>query len=163
VLTHTTSIAVEALIYMELAPHAAAHTPRELASALDESPSYMQKVLQRLVEAGILTATRGAKGGVYFTRPAAQISLLDCMRACQDSPRAFHCSISGQTSKRCGVARAMQYIDREIEKQLGGVTIAQLAIEPCPAEDTELARLCMFTSAHCAVCRLCSRSEAQVG
>jgi Rrf2 family protein len=46
--------------------------------------SFVRRVVARLGAAGLLTTTRGLKGGIALARPAAEISLLDVVLAMGD-------------------------------------------------------------------------------
>ena len=50
---------------------------REIADKLQKSQSHTSKVLQRLVNIGILESTRGPHGGFYLKRQPSEISLAD--------------------------------------------------------------------------------------
>jgi Rrf2 family protein len=66
-------------------------TTDRIAEKVDEHPTRVRQIVAALVKQGLLTATRGASGGVALARPAAQISLLDILEAVHDaSLLAFH-------------------------------------------------------------------------
>ncbi|MGC4001352.1 MAG: Rrf2 family transcriptional regulator [Anaeromyxobacter sp.] len=50
---------------------------RDLARRLKIPPDYLSKVLATLARAGVLSATRGAKGGYRLARPAERIRLVE--------------------------------------------------------------------------------------
>ena len=71
----TTGYAIEALAC--LARHGTdSMLVREIAECTEMPLPYLSKVLQRLVDAGIVESKRGYKGGVKLTRPPAEITLL---------------------------------------------------------------------------------------
>ena len=57
----------------------------EIAAAYSLSELYLFKVVQPLVEAGLVETVRGRNGGVRLGRPAQDISLFDVVRATEDS------------------------------------------------------------------------------
>jgi Rrf2 family iron-responsive transcriptional regulator len=57
----------------------------EIAAAYSLSELYLFKVVQPLVETGLVETVRGRNGGVRLGRPAQDISLLDVVRATEDS------------------------------------------------------------------------------
>lgn len=66
-------------------------TTERIAEQVDEHPTRVRQIVAALVKAGLLTASRGASGGVALKRPAAEISLRDVQEAVQDSSLlAFH-------------------------------------------------------------------------
>ncbi|HEU4385211.1 MAG TPA: Rrf2 family transcriptional regulator [Anaeromyxobacteraceae bacterium] len=50
---------------------------RELASKVDVPASYLSKVLATLARTGVLTASRGVRGGYRLARPAREITLME--------------------------------------------------------------------------------------
>lgn len=66
-------------------------TTERIAEQVDEHPTRVRQIVAALVKAGLLSASRGAAGGVSLKRPAAEISLRDVQEAVQDSSLlAFH-------------------------------------------------------------------------
>ena len=57
----------------------------EIAGAYALSELYLFKILQPLVEAGLVETVRGRNGGVRLGRPAEDISLFDVVRVTEDS------------------------------------------------------------------------------
>ncbi|MFI8372093.1 RrF2 family transcriptional regulator [Streptomyces sp. NPDC085466] len=108
-----------------------------LAALHDVSPSYLAKQLQALSRAGLVHAVQGKTGGYVLTRPAAEITLLDVVRAIDGASPAFVCTEIRQRGplatppeqcvKQCPVARAMGAADAAWRASLDGVTIADLA------------------------------------
>jgi Rrf2 family protein len=66
-------------------------TTERIAEQVDEHPTRVRQIVAALVKAGLLSASRGAGGGVALKRPASEISLRDVQEAVQDgSLLAFH-------------------------------------------------------------------------
>lgn len=61
-----------------------------LASKLNLSPTYSQKLLRKLVLAGLIKATPGANGGFVMARQPDQISIVDIMQAIDETRHTFH-------------------------------------------------------------------------
>lgn len=61
-----------------------------LASRLNLSPTYSQKILRKLVVAGLIKATPGANGGFVLARHPNQISIVDIMQAVDETKHTFH-------------------------------------------------------------------------
>lgn len=73
----------------------------------DAVPYAFARAVQRdLVAAGIVTATRGAAGGLCLSRPAGEITLLDIVTATQGSPSVAVCSKDPEWCKRSGSCSA---------------------------------------------------------
>ena len=70
-----------------------------LAASYELPPPYLNKQLQALVRAGILTSTRGKRGGFELARPLERISLLDVVDAIEGTEPAFRCT----EIRQCGM------------------------------------------------------------
>lgn len=71
----------------------------ELAAAFEIPGPYLNKQLQALVRADILTSTRGKRGGFALARPLDRITLLDVVDAIEGTEPAFRCT----EIRRCGI------------------------------------------------------------
>jgi Rrf2 family protein len=69
--------ALRALAHLAAVPGGEAVLGRDLAREVGVPAHYLAKVLATLARAGLLAATRGAKGGYRLARPAAEIPLLE--------------------------------------------------------------------------------------
>ncbi len=56
-------------------------TTEHIAEQLDEHPTRVRQLVSALVKGGLLSASRGAAGGVSLRRPAAEITLADIQTA----------------------------------------------------------------------------------
>jgi tripartite-type tricarboxylate transporter receptor subunit TctC len=66
-------------------------TTDRIARKVDEHPTRVRQIVAGLVKHGLLSATRGASGGVTLARPAAEITLRDITAAVHDaSLLGFH-------------------------------------------------------------------------
>ncbi len=70
-----------------------------LAAAYDLPPPYLNKQLQALVRAGILTSARGKGGGFRLARSLHDITLFDVVQAIEGPDPAFRC----REIRRCGM------------------------------------------------------------
>lgn len=91
-----------------------------------------QKVLGKLGQAGLLTATRGIGGGFAFSRAPATITLADIIEAVEGPIAMTQCSGSEEASdcaldSRCRLKPHMNLVTRTVRAALAGVTLEQLA------------------------------------
>ena len=110
-----------------------------LAELNDLPAPYLNKQLQALVHAGVLTSTRGPGGGFALARPASEISVLDVVLAIEGEEEAFRCTEIRQrgpmpTSARdcrvpCQIAAVMHDAEVAWRASLAGRTIADIAAE----------------------------------
>ena len=61
-----------------------------LASKLNLSPTYSQKLLRKLVLAGLIKAASGVNGGFVMARSPHQVSIVDIMQAVDETKHTFH-------------------------------------------------------------------------
>jgi Rrf2 family protein len=76
-LTRAADYAILAMLHLGSLPDGGSALIGEIARAQDISPSYLAKVLRRLVKTGLLRSARGATGGFRLQRTATEINLLD--------------------------------------------------------------------------------------
>ncbi|MEU2787511.1 Rrf2 family transcriptional regulator [Streptomyces sp. NPDC007100] len=118
-----------------------------LAASFDLPPAYLNKRLQALVRAGILTSTPGARGGFRLARPPERITLMDVVAAIEGTEDAFRCTEirrQGPGSEApvrdfrrpCGISTAMRKAELAWRRELAQQTVADLlAGTPAAAAD----------------------------
>lgn len=108
-----------------------------LAAAFDLPPHYLNKFLQALARAGIVTSRAGAKGGFCLAKRPNKITLLDVVTAIEGPEGSFRCTEirrrgAGASAKAqefrgpCGIAVAMGRADAAWRRELAAQTIADL-------------------------------------
>lgn len=125
--TQTTELAFRALLALAHEVEAQPASPRRISSHLQCSPTYLSKTLGLLVKAGILTSSRGALGGVSIARPAAEITMLDVVQACEGELKTRHCPMRTGRSVPCSFHQAVAEIHAHTVQVLSGYTLADLA------------------------------------
>jgi Rrf2 family protein len=112
-----------------------------LAAGHDHPPAYLNKQLQRLVKAGLLTSEPGAKGGFRLARGLESITLLDVVDAIEGPDPLFRCreirqcgTIAVETSASdftaaCAVKTAMIRAQSAWRAALGAQTLAAVRAE----------------------------------
>lgn len=119
-------------------------TAAALATHTHIGAATVSKLLKQLHRAGIVSSTRGLRGGYRLARPPAQISaaaILDALEgplALTDCSAGLgHCGIE----QTCRVGRAWQRVNLAIRRSLYEVSLAQLAgIEPAQVRLPSLER-----------------------
>lgn len=66
-------------------------TSAEIARAEAISPKYLEGIMTQLKAAGIVIAERGKGGGFRLARPAAEICMLDVVKALEGEVRPVDC------------------------------------------------------------------------
>ena len=107
-----------------------------LATFYELPPAYLNKQLQALVRAGILTSVSGPRGGFQLARDPSAISLLDIVAAIEGPEELFRCDqiLSKGPGEHAGVdyrqscafAQAMRGADLAWRRELAGRTVADI-------------------------------------
>jgi len=129
----TSIAAIRSLMFLAGQDSAVCWSPRRLAEILDESPTYLAKVVRHLVKHRILDAEKGAKGGVRLVRRPEEITLLAVVEACHGPIVGDYCRSSRPKSKHCNFHRAALELHEAITGVLGGWTVADLLERPAAA------------------------------
>lgn len=79
--------ALSAMHILAHAPHLKSMQVKEIASMVDVSPAYLEQILSKLKQAGILKSFRGASGGFAFAKEVQDIFVIDILKAVEN--RAF--------------------------------------------------------------------------
>ena len=142
-LSKTTVSALRALIYLARRDDQACVSPRRIAEALDESPSYLAKSLRHLVKTGILRAEKGVHGGVRLGRQPANVTLLAIVEACQGAIVADFCEASRPSCFCCGFHHAALDLHNAITGALSRWTLDQFTAIPPGVEEMQDANCLM--------------------
>ncbi|GGK71275.1 transcriptional regulator [Sphaerisporangium melleum] len=111
-----------------------------LAAGYELPPAYLNKQLQALAKAGILTSTPGVKGGFRLARPLDKITLMDVVTAIEGPDEAFQCTeirqrgMGAEGPERrfrvpCAVASAMHRAELAWRRALAAQTLADVRAE----------------------------------
>ncbi|WP_246006771.1 RrF2 family transcriptional regulator [Actinomadura pelletieri] len=113
-----------------------AMTAAKLAGYFQLPTAYLNKQLQALARAGILTSTSGPKGGFRLARPPEDITVLDVVTAIEGAEPAFRCEeilrrVPGDHEgvdyrKACAISQSMRRAEMAWRRELAGQTIADL-------------------------------------
>ena len=127
--TREADYAVRCVLY--LARKANGITPvNEIAKAMHIPKSFLAKILQRLVKAGIVISGRGISGGFSLAKKPENISILDVIKAIQGNAAAINrCAIDKRMcrlSKTCSVHPIWVELRGIIEKRLQEENFAKL-------------------------------------
>jgi Rrf2 family protein len=134
-------------------------TATKLAAFHDLPPAYLNKQLQALVRAGIVTSARGPLGGFQLARGLETITLMDVVSAIEGQQSAFRCTDirhhgpAGALIARketaagrrgpCAVSQAMRAAELDWRRQLASQTIADIRTiveRGCPTSGDDIRR-----------------------
>ena len=103
---------------------------REMAARYDIPIELMAKVLQRLVQRGLLESHQGTRGGYQLSRPAGLISVADVIRAIDGPVMVTACSDEDETCdqySKCNVRDPLWRLKDRIVESLAAFTLEELA------------------------------------
>lgn len=112
-------------------------TARRLAAFYELPTAYLNKQLQALTRAGILSSGSGPKGGFQLARRPDKITLLDVVVAIDGPEEAFRCgeilrngpggNARTDYRKTCLISQRMRKAELLWRRELAGQTIADVA------------------------------------
>lgn len=109
----------------------------EIAAATGIAAPTVSKLLKLLVNAKVLSSTRGAKGGYALARAARHISLATVINAVEGPIALTECSISEKNcahANGCHIHGNWQIINRTIHNALAATTLADMLKPMIPTE-----------------------------
>jgi Rrf2 family protein len=105
---------------------------REISEREKLPPDYAEQILLRLRRAGIVTSTRGARGGYALARAANQITVREILAASELVTFDLHCDTHPVDEARCAASHdcsirpVWQMLQRRIDEVLEAVLLSDL-------------------------------------
>lgn len=127
-LTRQTNYAMRILMYCAANDGRLSRIP-EIAAAYTVSELFLFKILQPLVEHGLVETVRGRNGGVRLGRPAAEISLFDVVRITEENfamAECFEADAECPLIDSCALNSALREALNAFFEVLGRYSIADL-------------------------------------
>jgi len=121
------------MTYLARYPEGHVASLHEIGEAQDIPESFLAKILQILVHAGLAVSQRGAHGGFALARPAEQITMRDVIQAVDGPISVNLCTLDPEECERsgnCEVHKAWLRAQEQLMDVLGGVTLSSLAPQP---------------------------------
>jgi Rrf2 family protein len=133
-LTGTTLAAIRMLVFLSQNDPKTPISPRRVAEAIGESPTYLAKVANTLTKAGLLRSHRGVTGGMTLALHPADINLLEVYEACQGKFLGDFCQDVPHDFPTCAFHQAMKELHGSVSKVLARWTLDALKGNPFSAE-----------------------------
>jgi len=105
---------------------------RDIAQRESLPPDYVEQILLRLRRAGIVTSTRGARGGYALARPPAEVSVRAVIAASEHATFELHCVSHPVAEERCAASHdcsirpVWMLLQQKIDSVLEGVRLSDL-------------------------------------
>ena len=132
-LTRAADYAVRAMIHIGSLPEHSVVLKDDIAEAQLIPPSFMAKILRRLVKTGLLHSARGVNGGFGLARAPAEINLLDIVEGIEGPiqlnecvPDPEHCTLSHD----CPVSTVWLAVQNQMTGLLRDTTLEALLAAP---------------------------------
>lgn len=130
-ITKETDYAIRAV--MNLARRPGRFVSSQEISAEDGIPlQFLRRILQRLLKAGLVTSQEGVTGGARLRADPKQIRVLDIMSVFQGKLALSECMFRKRICANrdtCILRRRIKQIEKSLEAQFAGVSIADLLRE----------------------------------
>jgi Rrf2 family protein len=127
--------ALMAMKHLALRGDRGSSSAREIAEQYDIPIELMAKVLQRLVQRGLLASHQGTRGGYQLSRLPRQITVADVIEAIEGPVTVTACSTNDNQCEqfsKCNVRDPLWRVRERILAALGECTIAELASDMPP-------------------------------
>lgn len=136
----TVEYALRGVVWMASKP-GVSQTAREIAAATQVPAGYLSKILNTLVNAGIITSQRGLGGGFLLARDSQELSVLEVINAVEPIERIHTCPLKlpAHATQLCPLHRQLDAAIATVESAFANCTVASLAAPPgdaaslCPA------------------------------
>jgi Rrf2 family protein len=130
-ITRATDYATRVMIYLATLPPGVKAQRVALARAADVPESFLSKLLQRLVGAGLVASARGSGGGYELAGPRRNVSLLDILEAIEGETRLNICLADGLSCDRkswCPAHPIWQEAQQALSEVLRRASLDKLAL-----------------------------------
>lgn len=142
-LSQTVEYALRAVVHLASgAP--AAKTTEEIARATRVPQAYLAKVLQNLVQAGVVRSQRGIGGGIALVKSPDELTILEVVNAVDPIQRIDTCplGLASHGVRLCPLHRRLDNALAAMEQAFGETTLREVLEEP-----SESIPLCDFPRA----------------
>ena len=107
-------------------------TGRDIAARERLPGDYVEQILLRMRRAGIVSSTRGARGGYALSREATAISVRDVIQASELATFDLHCvshpvdAVRCAEAENCSIRPVWLLLQQRIDEVLEGVKLSDL-------------------------------------
>jgi Rrf2 family protein len=124
--SQATNYALHTMMYFVALPAGKIVGVQQLAELQKVSPTYLSKILTKLVKADMIESMPGVHGGYRLTRSKDEISFLDVIQAIEGTASLFHC-YDGSNHHGCLIQGVMTQAEQQMEDYLKEHKIVELA------------------------------------
>lgn len=128
-----TNYALHTMLFLVVMPEGEAVGVQVLAQRQKISPTYLSKVLSKLVKAGLIESATGVNGGYKLLGPKEKISFLNVIEAIEGQGSLFNCGLK-HTGPDCLIDHTMSQAEGLMEQYLEQKKLIELARNFDPAD-----------------------------
>lgn len=131
-ISEAANLGIHALVYLALERDCSPCSAGAIAKGLEVSESHLAKVMQRLAAAGMVSSTRGARGGFTIITDPDRTSLLQVLEAI-DGPILSSGCLLGRGDclvHACWLAELETETIELVHKHLGSITLSDVTADP---------------------------------
>ena len=121
-----TNYALHTMLHLALSNSTIPVGVQMLAEQQKVSPTYLSKILTKLVKEGMVTSVSGANGGYTLVQGWESISFLDIIYAIEGKSSLFECNFNH--GPECLIQKVMLRSEEKMEEELRNQTIADLIV-----------------------------------
>lgn len=125
-----TNYALHSMVYLALTPKGKSVGVEHLAKKQNLSPTYLSKILTKLVKAGLIESNPGVHGGYSIVRHSHDISFLDVIYAIEGKTTLFSCSLEHEQlsgNEDCLIENVMFKAEETMKDELNKKYIMDIA------------------------------------
>ena len=123
--SQATNYALHTMMYFVALPLGETIGVQRLAEIQKLSPTYLSKILTKLVKAGMIQSAPGIHGGYRLTRNKEDLSFLDVIHAIEGTASLFHCG-DGFNHQSCLIQGVMMRAEQQMEDYLRNRKLVEL-------------------------------------
>ncbi len=127
--TRKADYAIRCVLHLSRDPEAVTSV-EDISKAMFVPKTFLAKILQSLMKAGIVTSTRGIKGGFQLAKRPKDINLLEVIEAIQGPAAPNLCAIDKRMCRLSGICTVhpvWMKIKGIVEKELRKINFAKLS------------------------------------
>jgi Rrf2 family protein len=124
--SQATNYALHTMLYFVALPRGKTIGVQQLAAWQGLSPTYLSKILTKLVKASLIESAPGVNGGYKLTKQQDEVSFLDVIYAIEGTASLFHCG-AGLQHEACSIQHVMQDAEQQLEAYLQQRKLIEIA------------------------------------
>lgn len=121
-----TNYGLHTMVYLTLQQKGKSIGVEQLAKIQNLSPTYLSKILTKLVKAGLIESNPGVNGGYNIVRRSKAISFLDVIHAIEGQTTLFSCSLD-HSNENCLIENVMRDAENNMKDELSKKYIVDIA------------------------------------